>query len=400
LEGIFARGLCSIESMIYVSVLFSVIGLFLSLWIMIPAPIFALLPLGVGAPEISPWLIGINAIALLLNWLTLKLAKKLGWLLLAGSALALSLSLIPLLQLPSAIAQANTALRSGLGNTYRDDLALTRPAPFVWLDSFRGIPKSEIRRAIDIPFANPDHVLLKLNVYCPPKPGLYPAIVMIYGGAWRSGNPKSNESFSEYMASQGYTVLAIDYRHAPQYKFPTQIEDVKTALQFIRRHANEYEIDLNRIAIMGRSAGGHLAMLAAYTSNILPIRAVVNYYSPVNLIEGYNNPPIPDPIDSRDVLRSFLGGTPQEFPDLYRQASPYYAVKPNLPPTLLIYGGRDHVVQSKYGRSLYEKLNETKNTAVFIEVPWAEHAFDAIFNGVSNQFALYYTERFLASILR
>lgn len=387
--------------MVYLGGLLSLIGLFLSLWIVIPAPIFALLPLGVGAPEISPWLMGINAIALLVIWMT-KIPKRLKWGLLVGSALALSLSLLPVLQLPGAIAQANTALRSALGNVYRADLesALHRPAPFVWLDVFRGIPKQEIRRALDIPFANPDNVLLKLNVYCPRPTGTYPAIVMIYGGAWRSGSPRANEAFSEYMAAQGYTVFAIDYRHAPQYKFPTQLEDVKAALRFIRRHANEYEVDLNRVAIMGRSAGGHLAMLAAYTSDILPIRAVVNYYSPVHLIEGYNNPPVPDPINSQDVLRSFLGGTPQELPDLYRQASPYYAVKPKLPPTLLIYGGRDHVVQSKYGRGLYEKLNRMGNTAVFIEIPWAEHAFDAIFNGVSNQVALYYTERFLASLLR
>ncbi|MER3477767.1 MAG: esterase, partial [Leptolyngbya sp. ERB_1_2] len=85
------------------------------------------------------------------------------------------------------------------------------------------------------------------------QPGKNPAIVLIYGGAWRTGTPNANEQFSQYMAAQGYTVLAIDYRHAPQYKFPTQIEDIRTGLRFIQQHADEYEVDLDRMAIMGRS---------------------------------------------------------------------------------------------------------------------------------------------------
>jgi acetyl esterase/lipase len=71
-----------------------------------------------------------------------------------------------------------------------------------------------------------------------------------------------------------------------------------------------------------------------------------------------------------------------------------------LPPSLLIYGGRDHVVQSKYGRALGLALREQGNQAVFIEIPWADHVFDAVFGGISNQLALYYTERFLGWALR
>jgi acetyl esterase/lipase len=71
-----------------------------------------------------------------------------------------------------------------------------------------------------------------------------------------------------------------------------------------------------------------------------------------------------------------------------------------LPPSLLIYGRRDHVVQSKFGRRLSEQLKKTGNEVAFIEIPWAEHAFDAIPQGVSNQMALYYTERFLAWALK
>jgi acetyl esterase/lipase len=141
-------------------------------------------------------------------------------------------------------------------------------------------------------------------------------------------------------------------------------------------------------------------MLAAYQPSPIQFRAVVGYYGPVNLTAGYYEVPTPDPIESRSTLRAFLGGTPDEFPHLYEQASPLLLVKPQLPPSLLVYGGRDHVVQSKYGRALGLALREQGNQAVFIEIPWADHVFDAVFSGVSNQMAIYYTERFLGWALR
>lgn len=175
---------------------------------------------------------------------------------------------------------------------------------------------------------------------------------------------------------------------------------MQAALAFIGQHASEYETDLERMALLGRSAGAHLAMLAAYRPNAPRIRAVVNYYGPVDLTEGYNDLPHPDPINVRAVLKAFLGGSPDELPQLYRQASPISYVTRPLPPSLLVYGGRDHIVQAKFGRSLSERLRAVGSRAIFLEIPWAEHAFDAVFNGVSNQLALYYTERFLAWILQ
>ncbi|NDJ17516.1 alpha/beta hydrolase [Myxacorys almedinensis] len=376
-------------------------GLFLASWVVLPAPTAAFLPLAVGAAEVSPWLVGLNAIAALVALKTLTS----GWgsrAFLAISVVALAVSASPLIQFSEANERAAIAMKTALGEAYAAQISQTemRPAPFVMIDAFRGIPTQATRQTTGIRVASPDGVSLTMNVYRPLLAGKNPTIVMIYGGSWQTGNPSANENFSQYMAAQGYTVIAIDYRHAPQYKFPTQITDIKTAFTFIQQHASEYDIDLNRIALVGRSAGGHLATLAGFQSQVLPIRAIVSYYSPVDLTLGYENPPSPDPLDTRAILRSFLGGTSQELPALYRQASPYEYVKPGLPPTLLIYGNRDRIVQSKYGRALYEKLNQNNNTAVFIEIPWADHAFDTVFNGVSNQLALYYVERFLAQTLQ
>lgn len=122
-----------------------------------------------------------------------------------------------------------------------------------------------------------------MDIYRPPQVGNYPAIVILYGGAWQYGNPKATADFSRYMAARGYTIFAIDYRHAPRYRFPAQLDDVRTALDFIRQSAAQYEAKADHVALMGRSAGGHLAMLAAYQADALPVQAVVSYYGLFNL---------------------------------------------------------------------------------------------------------------------
>ncbi len=119
------------------------------------------------------------------------------------------------------------------------------------------------------------------------------------------------------MAGRGYYVVAIDYHHAPQYRFRVQLEDVEAALSYIKTHADEWFIDIDRIALMGRSAGARLASLYAYRSTTVPVRAVVNYYGPNDLLRGYYDPPFPDPLNVRAILRAFLGGTPDQLRELY-----------------------------------------------------------------------------------
>ncbi|OCQ92159.1 esterase [Oscillatoriales cyanobacterium USR001] len=383
--------------------LLSIVGLLMSIWIILPAPTISLLYLAVGTPEISPWLIVINAIAILLNALIIN-QSRVSRLSLICSLLAMFISFLPLLQLPTANAKIAADFQRILGVDYLTKIpestqAKFRDRAFILIDAFRGIPLKKVRIDRGIEFANYNGEKLQLNFYRPLEIGKYPTIIILYGGGWRKGNPDDNEEFSRYMAAQGYCVVAIDYRHSPKYHFPAQIEDVKTALAYLKTHANEWEIDLERIAMLGRSAGAQLATLYAYNSDLLPIRAVVNYYGPNNLTMGYNDPPFPDPLNVRSILRDFIGGTPKEFPELYDRASPANYVKPKLPASLLVYAGRDRVVQPKFGRGMYQKLQSTGNRAILLEIPWAEHAFDAVFNGVSNQLALYYTERFLAYFL-
>lgn len=392
--------------------------LFLSLWVMVPAPTFALLPLSIGVPELSPSLWLVNGGVLVLAMLGILAGLSAGPLLLG--LLALGLFSVPLLQVPVTVRQMEQTLQPFV---LAAPPALRRQPIQLW-DSLAGIQLEPIQEPQEQVFAQPDRIPLKLRIYRPPAryrerslaEGLYPGVLVIYGGAWQRGSPADNALFNHALAAQGYIVIALDYRHAPQYPFPAQLEDVRAGLLFVQAHAREWGVDPERMAVMGRSAGGQLALLLAYRalhdpegsralhdphgSQPTPFRAVIVLYGPVDLAAGYADPPRPDPINTRAVLEAFLGGSPTTRPELYRQASPIHQVRPHLPPTLLIYGGRDHVVQPKYGQRLATQLRQAGNAVAWIRIPWADHAFDVVFRGLSSQLALYASERFLAATLK
>jgi acetyl esterase/lipase len=385
----------------------TVIGLFFTMWSVLPAPIMLLVPLSVGAPEVSVWLLLLSIIGLVCHaiWWHKIFPKILRWIGVGLGVIGLILSISPLLQISGTIDRANIAMSNAFGASYQGRIAKElqpklQSQPFSLGTAFQGIKSTKVRIKRQITFDTPSKVPLKLNLYQPNKSGRYPAVIQIYGGAWRNGNADHNEEFSRYLAAQGYVVVSIDYRHAPEHHFPAQLVDVRTAIDYVQKQAKSWEIDPARIGLIGRSAGGHLATLAAYQPDAVPLRAVVSYYGPVDLLAGYDDPPSPDPIDSRQVMRDLLGGTPKTQAKLYVQASPLRMVDRKLPPTLLIYGGQDHIVEPRYGKKLADKLKSFGTPTVFIEIPWANHSFDTIFNGPSNQIALYYTERFLAKTLR
>ncbi|MEL6900479.1 MAG: alpha/beta hydrolase [Cyanobacteria bacterium J06606_4] len=381
---------------------------FLSLWIVLPAPNFFWLQLAVGAPEVSPLLLLLSAIALLIFFALyyLGLYPSPNRYLLLVLLAAFVLSSLPMLQQPWAVRQA----RQSLTAAFETPISPSTRSVFSWRTFFVGGPRRAVRHREKVRFASPEGVQLFLDLYQPGETvateagsgDRYPAVVMIYGGGWRSGNSSENAAFGRFLAGRGYVAIAIDYRHTPTYRFPAQLEDVNTALAFIRSHADEYEIDRDRISLMGWSAGAHLAMLAGFQADE-PIRSIVNYYGPVDLARGYAEPPVPDPLEVRQVLLALLGGPPSELPEAYAAASPITYVKAaqarSLPAVLLIYGGRDHIVQPRFGEALYRQLLKSDNTAVWVKIPWAEHAFDALFNGVSNQLALHFVEPFLAETL-
>jgi acetyl esterase/lipase len=374
--------------------------LFLASWTVLPPPTYLLLLLAVGAPELSVWLLGL---AILAGGLALPDVRRSR---VARTAVGLALlavvpASIPLLQFGAVSRRFDAAMRSSLGEHYLAEVPAAvrremRQQPLVVADLVRGIRAAGVRVTRAVRFATHDGVPLTLDIYRPPGSGPAPAVVQIYGGAWQTGAPSANGAFARYLAAHGYVVFAIDYRHAPRWQWPAQLADVQAALDWVWANGARYGADPARLALVGRSSGGQLAMLAAYGPGAHAVQAVVIYYGPVDLTEGYRHPPRPDPLRVRGVEEAFLGGTPDQQPLRYREASPISYATRRLPPTLLIYAGRDNIVEPRFGALLQRRLRETGTTSVLLEIPWAEHAFDAISNGPSAQLALFQVERFLA----
>jgi acetyl esterase/lipase len=377
---------------------------FLSIWIVLPPLHPGLLPLAVGAPELSPLLL-VGAVAVCALTLWAPAAGVTGRVALGLSLMSVALCLYPVARVPFALAGFDAAMERGLGRDYQRQIpasvaATFRAHAFSPLDVVRGIGRPDVRIQRGITFASPDGVPLTLDVYRPLSNGPHPILVQLYGGAWQRGAPADNAAAASYFASRGYLVVAPDYRHAPASRWPAQLQDVRATLGWVIAHADEYEGDRARIGLIGRSAGAQLALVAAYQAGMPLVRAVAGYYGPVDLAEGWRHPPSPDPLDIRDILETYLGGTPDEIPARYLDASPVTYAGPRVPPTLLIYGARDHIVEARFGRQLDDRLRQEGASSVLLEIPWAEHAFDALPSGLSGQIALYYTERFFAWALR
>ena len=386
------------------------VSAFLAMWIVVPAPNRPLLPLAVGAPEISAWLLVVGVVGLVLALVDVRrrvLSRVAVVLALVGVGLAAS----PFARFARVADAAERSMHMALGGDYLTKIPVTTRARFLSAPLslsvlFRGIPAPTspvtITRGVKMLRSDSvrDSVQLTMDVYQPDMPGVHPVLVQVYGGAWARGEPADFAEFAQYIAAQGYVVFAIDYRHAPQFVFPAQIDDVRYALRALSANAPRWHADMTRLALIGRSAGAHLAMLAAYATDAQPVRGVIDYYGPVDLVEGYRHPPVPDPLRVQQVEEAFLGGTPDAMLDRYHSASPITLVTRKLPPTLLIYGGRDHIVEPRFGELLAGRLQAEGGTVIHVQIPWAEHAFDNVPNGPSGQLARYVTERFLAAVMR
>ncbi len=199
-------------------------------------------------------------------------------------------------------------------------------------------------------------------------------ILFIHGGSWSGGD--KNE-FNDAIAAirnglPDFAIFNINYRlsYKGLNRFPAQIEDLQSAINFIGTKANEYKVNVNKFGLIGVSAGAHLALLEAYNNNTnQKIKAVVDLFGPADLTALYNNHPIPD--QARPVLVNFLGATPSTNPDLYLQASPVNFVNAQTVPTKIFHGSDDIVVPLAQSNALKAKLQQN-NVKVEMTVYSAE----------------------------
>lgn len=238
----------------------------------------------------------------------------------------------------------------------------------------------------------------QIRAFLPQSSGLHPIVIAIYGGAFQRGDPSKNADLNRDLAARGYAVFAIDYRHAPAYRFPTQLDDVNRQIAYITAHARDFSADATRIAIVGHSSGGALGMLAAFAPGA-KVRAVVSYDGGIDMAGGVKNPPRPDPAGIPRIVTDYLGARPEEAPEAYRAASPIDRVRAGTAPVLLLYGARDHLIDVRAARALRDKLRALGNTITYVEFPWAEHAYEEVPFGLHGGVALRAVEAFLAENL-
>lgn len=348
----------------------------LSLMVVIPPFTMALFPLVIGATEMSPFLVLLDLLWCLPANRLLRGRSGLRWTTIALLVISACIAVWPLTQF-SSVAQAASAQ---IGTD-------ASPPSFSLLTALRGLPTSSGVVERTVPYVAPDGTRLSMRLYSLGVEMMRPVVVVIYGGAWRGGTPAQSENVSRALASRGYFVAAIDYRHAPRAHYPSQMDDVNLSIAMLRDSAAAWSLDLDRMAVLGRSSGGHLAELSAFGPARFPMRAVVAIYAPHDLIEGYRDLPSPDPIGVRSVLKGFIGGTPDDRQRMYLEASPSSYVHTGLPPTLLVFGGRDHVVKPEFNREAAASLRKARVPVVSVEVPWAEHGFDMAPAGLGSQLA-------------
>jgi acetyl esterase/lipase len=375
----------------------------LEIWTLVPAPTIATLVVGVAVPELAPWFAVVTlAAGALVQWLARGWARVTATF---ACAVAFGCALVPLLLLPATLGAADRELTQTLGVDYQDaapdaQRAAMQHAPFSLAATFFGLHAPlDIRIDRNLPYAASDGKMLALDLYRPAQAGPHPAIVLVYGGAWIFGQRSDLADLAERLAESGFTTVVVDYRKAPAYRFPTQLDDVRAGIRALAAHARAWDADPAKVGICGFSAGGELALLAAYAQEPVHVAAAVGVYAPIDLVGGYNLPPVPDPVDVRRILLAYLAGPPLTRMSSYVAGSPLDAVRPHLPPTLLIGGARDELVRIAFQHEMRDALRVHGNSVASLEVPWSNHAFDTIPNSLGGQFVRYYLERFFAATL-
>jgi acetyl esterase/lipase len=358
-------------------------GAFLfTVWIVVPAPHYRLWLVAVGASEWSLWLgaLGLAGACFGLIARVAGVKRGLTSLAFALAFVSLLLSLIPPL----------TAWREARSRHLQ--LSLRRYV-------FGTDTSMSVARAPQtFTYATQDSRDLKLDAYLSEERQTQPspAVVVVHGGSWGAGARSDFPRWDWWLVGQGFAVFDVDYRLAPQPNWRTATGDVKCAVGWVRANAKQLNVDPQSIALLGRSAGAHLALLAAYTAGEpelpsscpgadAPVQAVVSFYGVTDLTWAYAHPANQRVIDGPETLRRFTGGTPEDAPDVYRLASPSAHVNARTPPTLLIHGGRDQLVRSENMDILKARLEAAGVPFDALHVAYAQHGFDYNFDGWGSQ---------------
>lgn len=269
-----------------------------------------------------------------------------------------------------------------------------------------GIPlRSDIHELrTDVVYAEAGGVPLRFDHYRPVQAtGATPAVVFVHGGGWMRGDPSQAAGNALHFAREGIATVSISYRLAPASRFPAPLDDVRHGLRWVRAHAGELGIDPERLALLGVSAGAHLAVLAHLAHDIadlapdLPgplrevsesVRCVIAHYGPYDIGRRRS-----DMVDA-------LMGERVEDAEWTRRASPLAHAARATAPILLIHGTADQLVSWRESERMHAALQEAGKASELLLLDGAPHAFQVDWRGEANQRANVAMDAFLDRHLR
>jgi len=230
----------------------------------------------------------------------------------------------------------------------------------------------------DVPYCSPQGQPQKMDVYFPSSGGPWPVFLYVHGGGWNKGD-KAEGAGWKYVNAQGFLVVSINYRLAAyNVKFPDMIQDVKCAVRHLRAHAGEYNLDPQRIAALGASAGGHLVALLGtsdknagwdvgeYIDQSSRVQAVVAeaVFSDLTLA-------MPDSIATAIFIA--FGELPGTTNPVLTGASPVTYITPDDPPFLIIHGEKDGIAPLEQAQTLDAKLKAAGVSSKLVIVQNGQH---------------------------
>ncbi|MBD8490588.1 alpha/beta hydrolase fold domain-containing protein [Echinicola sp. CAU 1574] len=243
-----------------------------------------------------------------------------------------------------------------------------------------------VQEEMNIPYKKLGYRELKLDVFCPENQGTktIPGILFVHGGGWKSGDRSLQIPLAKALAAKGYITAVMDYRLSLEAPYPAGVHDVKDAIKWIKDHANEFNVDTTRIAISGGSAGGQLAALVGTTNGMKKYESDHgDYHSSADVqaiidmdgVLAFHHPESSE----GTVAAEWLGGTSEEVPEVWDEASALYQVSDRAVPVLFLnsqyprfHAGQDDMIQKLDQLGIYSEVHSFPNSPhpYWLFEPW------------------------------
>lgn len=365
----------------------------------VPAQTYIMWKLSIATSEWGHF-IAIAALILILipGWRSSTVGKLAA----AASIIAMVLAISPVVRSSPVASNVQQRLDAAFGTSQPRSMPGANPMmkPLSMGRFFRRPPAPEVGIST-ITFVVRDSVPLLLDLYRredAPRP--LPIVITIYGGSWQRGTKTDLPELDYHLAARGYAAAAISYRFAPQHPFPAATDDVNAAIDYLKSNSARLGLDSTRIVLIGRSAGGQLALQSAFRKEDPSVKGVISLYGPTDQKWGWDHPTNQRVYKSFETLRAFMHGDPQLAPTAYHESSPINFIGPHTVPTLMIHGTMDPLVSVKQSQRLDSALAVAKRPHLLIGMPWATHACDYITLGPCWQISTYAIERFVAAVTK